>query len=232
MLSRRDFNVRAVVSDNHSTNVSAYKHLKALYPCSMRHNAIANPLKPKNDIYLLFDTVHLVKNIRNNLLANKFFQIPALETTLMDLSINITPEPKKIFLSNNIELTSNTASITDEESSILQDFLETVNQENFDHITISQDAVDVITFVSGYISRSLLNSLDCEECKIALTNDPVSSTYLDDYNRGGLEIPTSGLNSYTQCAFSILDHLEQRILEVDVPFKVLAHSILNKLSSE
>ena len=90
----------------------------------------------------------------------------------------------------------------------------------------------MITFVSGYISRSLLNSLDCEECKIALTNDPVSSTYLDDYDRGGLEIPTSALNSYAQCAFSILDDLEQRILEVDVPSKVLAQSILNKLSSE
>ena len=35
MLSRGDFNVRAVVSDNHSTNVSAYKHLKAIYPFSV-----------------------------------------------------------------------------------------------------------------------------------------------------------------------------------------------------
>ena len=93
MLSRRDFNVRAVVSDNHSTNVSAYKHLKALHPCSMRHNAIANPLNSDTYNYLLFDTVHLVKNIRNNLLATRFFQIPALKTTLMDLSINITPGP-------------------------------------------------------------------------------------------------------------------------------------------
>ena len=69
------------------------------------------------------------------------------------------------FLSKNIEVTSNIASITDEESSIPQDFLETVNQENFEHITISQDAVIMITFFSGYISRSLLNSLECEECK-------------------------------------------------------------------
>ena len=138
----------------------------------------------------------------------------------------------KTFLSKNIELTSIISSITDEELAILQDFVETINQENFDHITISQDTVDVLTFVSGYISRSLLESIDCEECKIALTNDPVSSTYLDDYNRGGLKIPTSALNSYTQCAFSILNHLEQRILEVDVPSKVLAQSILNQLSSE
>ena len=66
MLSRRDFNVRAVVSENYSTNVSAYKNLKALHPCSMHHNAIANPLNPDKYIYLLFDTVHLVKNFRNN----------------------------------------------------------------------------------------------------------------------------------------------------------------------
>ena len=54
----------------------------------------------------------------------------------------------------------------------------------------------------------------------------MSSTYLDDYNKGGLEIPTSALNSYTQCAFSIFDHLEQRILEVDVPSKAPVNGIL------
>ena len=35
----------------------------------------------------MFDTVHLVKNIRNNLIATKFFQIPALEISLMDVNI-------------------------------------------------------------------------------------------------------------------------------------------------
>ena len=61
ILSSRDFYVRAVVSDNRSTNVSAYKHLKALHPCSIRNNAIANPLNPDKYIYLIFDTVQLVK---------------------------------------------------------------------------------------------------------------------------------------------------------------------------
>ena len=102
-----------------------------------------------------------------------------------------------------IELTSNISSITEEESDILQ-YFETINQENFGYITISQDTVDVLTFVSGYKSRSLLKSIDCEESKIALTNDPVSSIYLNDYNRGGLKIPTTALNSNTQCVFSIL----------------------------
>ena len=73
--------------------MSAYKHLKVIHPCSIHHNAIANPLNPEKYIYLLFDTVHIVKNIRNNLLSTKFFQIPALETTLVDVSINITPGP-------------------------------------------------------------------------------------------------------------------------------------------
>ena len=40
-----------------------------------------HPLNPDKYIYLLFDTVHLVKNIRNNLLATRCSQIPALETT-------------------------------------------------------------------------------------------------------------------------------------------------------
>ena len=41
----------------------------------------------------------------------------------------------KTFLSKNY--------LKDEESAILQDFVETINQENFDHITISQDTVDL-----------------------------------------------------------------------------------------
>ena len=90
MLSREQFNVRAVVSDNHSTNVSAYRHLKGIYPCTLHDNAITNPFNPEKHIYLIYDTVHLIKNIRNNLLATKCFQIPELETSLMDVAIKIT----------------------------------------------------------------------------------------------------------------------------------------------
>ena len=136
----------------------------------------------------------------------------------------------KTLLTKNIELTPILSTITEEESIILEDFKQSLIHENFDHISISQDATDVITFISGYISRSLLKSIDCEVCRIALNNDPVSNAYLDDYNKGGLKLPTSSLTSYTQCAFSILDHLEERILEVDVPSKVLTQSILNHLS--
>ena len=138
----------------------------------------------------------------------------------------------KTFLEKNIELTTITSPITDEESIELHDFVQEISREDFNHITISQDAIEVITFLSGYISRSLLKSTDCEECKRALNIDPVTSSYLDDLNKGGLKIPTSSLNNYTQCAFSILDYLEQRILELEIPSKVVTQSILDKLSSE
>ena len=91
----------------------------------------------------------------------------------------------KTYLEKNIELTTITSAITDEESIELQDFVQEITGEDFNHITISQDAIEVITFLSGYISRSLLKSTDCEECKRALNIDPVSSSYLDDLNKGG-----------------------------------------------
>ena len=43
ILTKVRFIIRAVVCDNHSTNVSAYKYLKEKYPCSIRENAITNP---------------------------------------------------------------------------------------------------------------------------------------------------------------------------------------------
>ena len=100
----------------------------------------------------------------------------------------------KTFLTNNIELTTITSSLlTDEQTIAVQDFVQSIIQEDLDHIFISQDATEVITFVSGYIFRSLLKNIDCAACKKALNNDPVSSAYLDEQNQGGLKLPTSSL---------------------------------------
>ncbi len=78
-------------------------------------------------------------------------------------------------------------------------------------LTISQDTIDVIIYVAGYISLSLIRHIECELCTISLNNGPVSSAYLDESSKGGLKYPTSSLSNYVQSAFSVLNFLEKRI---------------------
>ena len=58
------FKVRGVVCDDHSSNVSAFKKLLAIYGPSDNDLAIEYN---NQKVYLFFDVVHLMKNIRNNL---------------------------------------------------------------------------------------------------------------------------------------------------------------------
>ena len=70
------FRVRAIVSDNHSANVLAYKLLLKAF------GYLGDNLFIEHDyqkIYLLHDAVHLIKNVRNNLLNYKRFIFPAFE---------------------------------------------------------------------------------------------------------------------------------------------------------
>lgn len=67
------FNVRGIVCDDHSSNVSAYKKLLALFASSP--NDLFITLNGKK-IYLFFDTVHLIKNVRNNLINRIRFLFP------------------------------------------------------------------------------------------------------------------------------------------------------------
>ena len=69
------FRVRAVVSDNHSTNVSAFDFLRKRFKSESPLH-FTNPAD-NNKTYLFFDNVHLIKNIRNNLLNGKKFVFPS-----------------------------------------------------------------------------------------------------------------------------------------------------------
>ena len=61
------FNVCAIISDNHSTNVLAFKYLFNMYRNEQKGENINNhPSSTVNHIYLFFDPVHLLKNIRSN----------------------------------------------------------------------------------------------------------------------------------------------------------------------
>ena len=70
------FRVRAIVSDNHSANVLAYKLLLKEFSHPDDNLFIEHDYQK---IFLLHDAVRLIKNVRNNLLNYKRFIFPAFE---------------------------------------------------------------------------------------------------------------------------------------------------------
>ena len=66
-LHETGFNVRTIVADNHKSNVAAYESLMRDYGVDKETKAIVHPSSNRK-IYLMYDAVHLIKNIRNNLL--------------------------------------------------------------------------------------------------------------------------------------------------------------------
>ena len=66
------FRVRAIVSDNHSASLLAYKLFLKEF------GRLDNNLFTEHDcqkIYLLHDAVHLIKNVRNNSLNTSYLQL-------------------------------------------------------------------------------------------------------------------------------------------------------------
>ena len=83
------FQGRAVISDNHPSNVAAFHDLSQKFGDSPNENAITLPIGSESKtIYLFFDSVNLLKNIRNNLLNCKrliffhHFLLTSFTTTL------------------------------------------------------------------------------------------------------------------------------------------------------
>ena len=66
--------VRMIISDNHSCNTSAYHNILSHFNTPYDNLYF---MYESQKIYLCFDTVHLIKSIRNNLLNNKRFIFPA-----------------------------------------------------------------------------------------------------------------------------------------------------------
>ena len=56
--------------------------------------------------------------------------------------------------------------------------------------TISEYKIDIIVYISGFITRKLLKQIDCFECKIALKNNLTKSSLIDIKNRGRLVSPS------------------------------------------
>ena len=75
-LHKCGFHVRAVICDNHSTNVSAFNVLLKKYGLKDSPDTIKHPSRD-GKIYLFYDSVHLLKNVRNNLLNARRFNFPS-----------------------------------------------------------------------------------------------------------------------------------------------------------
>ena len=81
-----EFNVRVIVSNNHSTNVSAYDML--LRESGQELNS-SFMIYESRKIYLLYDPVHLMKNLQNNLLNYKRFIFPPFQFDEFDDKIDV-----------------------------------------------------------------------------------------------------------------------------------------------
>ena len=75
-LSKSGFNVRAIVCDNHPSNVSSFKNLLQHFNQDPDELFIWYELRK---IYLFYDAVHLMKNIRNNLINYKRLLFPSFK---------------------------------------------------------------------------------------------------------------------------------------------------------
>ena len=74
------FNACAIISDNHSTNILAFKYLFNMHANEQKSENIINyPSNTANHIYLFFDPTHLLKSICNNLFNSQRFIFPSFK---------------------------------------------------------------------------------------------------------------------------------------------------------
>ena len=74
-LAAAGFRIRGIVTDYHSANVAAFSNFLQMYSCN-NDLCIQHP-KNSTKTYMFFDNVHLLKNIRNNVLNSKKFVFPS-----------------------------------------------------------------------------------------------------------------------------------------------------------
>ena len=86
-LSKVGFNVRAVVTNNHSSNVNTFDCLLHTYGTNDSKLFTQHP-DNNTKTYLFFDNVHLMKNVRNNLFNAKTFVFPSFTFNVQGVVIN------------------------------------------------------------------------------------------------------------------------------------------------
>lgn len=88
-LLQSGFKIRGIVTDNHSANVAAFKILLNENPGDKK-NYLKLP-SANYRTFVFFDSVHLIKNIRNNLLSAKRFVFPGFDFNVCGMKISSSP---------------------------------------------------------------------------------------------------------------------------------------------
>ena len=89
-LAEVGFKVRAVITDDHSSNVNAFTRLHEILngdnKTFIKHHAFADFARKT---YLFFDVIHLFKNIRSNLPNQKKYVFPLFQFDLFHYAIHV-----------------------------------------------------------------------------------------------------------------------------------------------
>ena len=80
------FNVKAVTTDIHSTNVLSFKTLRSKY--GEKDNKLSFNFMG-HTIYNLYDSAHLIINVRNNLVNSKRFVFPSFLSNEFEDNIHV-----------------------------------------------------------------------------------------------------------------------------------------------
>ena len=96
------FNVRAVISDNHAANVSAFTKLILQFG-EDNESLFINFQSQK--VYLFYDNVHLIKNLRNNLLSKTRLVFPQFSFFEFNDDVIVNPGELswKLFLDQKLD---------------------------------------------------------------------------------------------------------------------------------
>ena len=96
------FNVRVVICDNHAANVSTLT--KLIFQFGEDNESLFINLQSQK-FYLFYDSVHLIKNVRNNLLSKKWLVFPQFSFFEFNDDVIVNPGELswKLFLDQKLD---------------------------------------------------------------------------------------------------------------------------------
>ena len=137
----------------------------------------------------------------------------------------------KTLLQHKLEISALTKESNQEyDENLLEEQVLKLQLINYENLLLSEKSHQVVTYISGYISYTLLKDASCIECINLLQQDPIVTQYLKDLDRGGLTLPSSSLNHYAESAFCVLEASETEIVQTAFPWKTVSLRLLQEVS--